>query len=66
MLGEQQQVVDNSMRNTPFSAPRWLIDWIDRAAMPMALNRSVWLRQAALEKLERDGVKRPDSAPVEG
>ena len=56
------KTVDNTMKNTPFSAPRWLMDWVDFAALQLALNRSAWLRQAALEKLERDSIPRPETA----
>lgn len=44
--------------NTPWSCPPSLLKKIDEAAKNSTLNRSAWLRIAAMEKMERDCLRR--------
>lgn len=46
--------MNNLYQNTPFSCTPELLERIDEAAQRFTLTRSAWLRQAALEKLNRD------------
>lgn len=48
-----------SKKNTPFSCPPSLLERIDEAAVKSTLNRSAWLRIAAMEKLEREKQAKP-------
>ena len=42
----------------PLRWPRWLADRAAQAANARAMSTAAWLREAALQKLERDGEKR--------
>jgi hypothetical protein len=46
---------DEYIQNTPFGAPAWMIQLIDIVSKRLSLSRSAWIRQAVIEKLERDG-----------
>jgi len=45
----------NQMVRYPLSWPAWLADKVAGAATARAMTVATWLREAALEKLERDG-----------
>jgi hypothetical protein len=47
----------NRLIRYPLSWPAWLAEWSAAAANDRAQSVADWLRQAAIEKLERDGYQ---------
>jgi hypothetical protein len=45
----------NKVINYPLRWPAWLSERVAEAANDRAMSTAAWLREASLEKLERDG-----------
>jgi hypothetical protein len=54
----------NRIIRYPLSWPAWMADQVAEAANARAMSMATWLREAALEKLERDGSGTPAPSPV--
>jgi hypothetical protein len=47
----------NRLIRYPLSWPAWLAEWSSHAANERTMSVADWLRQAAIEKLQRDGYE---------